>query len=85
MRRRCARANRAIKTASLIIGWGRIGKALTELLVGMNAAVTVASRSERGRNGAIERGAQMADTAELENALSGKQIVVFNAAGAGFG
>ena len=41
----------------------------------MNAAVTVASRSERGRNGAIERGAQAADTAELESALSGKQIV----------
>lgn len=67
---------RAIKDCEcLIIGWGRIGKALTELLVGMNAAVTVASRSERGRNGAIERGAQTADTAELESALSGKQIV----------
>lgn len=59
----------------LIVGWGRIGKALTELLVGMNASVTVASRSAQGRNGAIERGARAADTAELEEALPGKQIV----------
>ena len=59
----------------LIVGWGRIGKALTELLVGMNAPVTVASRSTQGRNGAIERGARAADTAELEEALPGKQIV----------
>lgn len=59
----------------LIVGWGRIGRALTELLVGMNARVTVASRSLKGRNGAIERGAESVFTYELASALAGKQIV----------
>ena len=45
-------------TRCLVIGWGRIGRALTELLVALGARVTVASRSEAGRNRAVERGAE---------------------------
>lgn len=59
----------------LVIGWGRIGKALTELLVGMSARVTVASRSEKGRNSAAERGAESISTYRLAENLRGKQII----------
>lgn len=59
----------------LVIGWGRIGKALTELLVGMNSRVTVASRSEKGRSGAAERGAESISTYRLAENLRGKQII----------
>lgn len=59
----------------LVIGWGRIGKALTAMLVGMNAHVTVASRSEKGRNGASERGAESISTYRLAENLRGKQII----------
>lgn len=59
----------------LVIGWGRIGRALTELLIGMNVRVTVASRLPKGRNGAIERGAESVSTYELADALPGKRIV----------
>lgn len=59
----------------LVIGWGRIGKALTAMLSGMNAHVTVASRSERGRNGAAERGAESISTYRLAENLRGKQII----------
>ena len=33
----------------LVIGWGRIGRALTEMLVALGARATVASRAERSR------------------------------------
>lgn len=59
----------------LVIGWGRIGKALTEILVGMNARVTVASRTEKGRNGAAGRGAECISTYRLAENLGGKQII----------
>jgi len=57
----------------LMVGWGRIGRALTELLVGMGASVAVASRSAAGRNRAIERGAQGLDTDHLR--LNGFDVV----------
>lgn len=70
------RANRAVKDCRcLVIGWGRIGRALTELLIGLGAEVTVASRSEKGRNGAIERGAQSISTYNMKEALRGKDVV----------
>ena len=70
------RANRALKDCRcLVIGWGRIGRALTELLIGLGAEVTVASRSEKGRNGAIERGAQSISTYNMKEALWGKNVV----------
>lgn len=59
----------------LVIGWGRIGKVLTAMLVGMNARVTVASRSEKGRNGAAVRGAECVSTYRLAENLRGKQII----------
>ncbi len=59
----------------LVIGFGRIGRALTEMLVGLNARVTVASRSARGRSSAIERGAESVPTRDVAAALPGKQIV----------
>lgn len=59
----------------LVVGWGRIGRALTEMLVGLNARVTVASRSPKGRSNAIERGAESVSTYDLAAAMPGKQIV----------
>lgn len=63
----------------LVIGWGRIGRALTENLVGLGARVTVASRSEAGRNRAAERGADAVSTGDIGMALPGADIV-FNTA-----
>lgn len=68
---RCARC--------LVIGWGRIGRALAELLVGMGTRVTVASRSEQGRNRAVERGAEAVATAHVADALPGHALI-FNTA-----
>lgn len=59
----------------LVIGWGRIGKALTDMLVALNARVTVASRSENGRNSAAARGAECISTYRLSENLRGKQII----------
>lgn len=63
----------------MVIGWGRIGRALTELLVGVGARVTVASRSASSRNRAVERGAESAETNRLSEALPGHGLV-FNTA-----
>ena len=63
----------------LVIGWGRIGRALAELLVGVGAKVTAASRSEAGRNRAVERGAEAVPTGEVAEALPGHRII-FNTA-----
>ncbi len=50
-----ARMNRALRGAKcLVIGYGRIGKALTRLLWSMGAAVTVAARREESRQEAGE-------------------------------
>ena len=59
----------------LVIGWGRIGRALTEMLVALGARATVASRTERSRRQAQERGAQAVETAALSGALSGKRLI----------
>ena len=61
--------------ACLVVGWGRIGRALTERLVALGARVTVASRSQRGMRLAYARGAQAVETAAIERALPGKQVV----------
>ena len=61
--------------ACMVIGWGRIGRALTEMLVGLSARVTVASRAERSRRQAQERGARAVETAALSGALSGKRLI----------
>ena len=59
----------------LVIGWGRIARALTEALVGLGAHVTVASRSAIHRNQAIVRGAQTVSTGMLEAALPDARLV----------
>lgn len=75
----CAAMNAGVSVLKdcrcLVIGWGRIGKALTEILVGLNARVAVASRSEKGRNGAVERGAEGVSTYQLAEAVRGRQII----------
>ena len=63
----------------LVIGWGRVGRALTEMLVALGTRVTVASRTHSGRNRAVERGAEAADTACMAGALPGRKLV-FNTA-----
>lgn len=63
----------------VVIGWGRVGRALTELLVAMGARVTVASRSEAHRNRAIERGAEAAPLEAL-NAILPDAALVYNTA-----
>ena len=60
----------------LVIGWGRVGRALTEMLVALGTRVTVASRTHSGRNRAVERGAEAADTACMAH---GRKLV-FNTA-----
>ncbi len=63
----------------LVIGWGRIGRALTELLTGLGAKVTVASRLESSRRRAAERGAETVPTHSVTEALPGCQLI-FNTA-----
>lgn len=63
----------------MVIGWGRVGRALTELLVGMGTRVTVVSRSAAKRNRAVERGAESAPTERLRECLPGHGAI-FNTA-----
>ena len=65
----------------MVIGWGRIGRALTELLVALGARTTVASRSAAGRNRAVERGAEAAFTGRIEEALAGHRLILNTASG----
>lgn len=60
----------------LVVGWGRIGRALTEILVALNARVTVASRWPEHRSRAAERGAETVDTASVGAALPGRKLIV---------
>ena len=59
----------------LVIGWGRIGSGLTELLVGLGAKVTVCSRSEAYRHRAIQRGADAVAPEALPEALPACDLV----------
>ncbi len=63
----------------MVVGWGRIGRSLTELLVALNARVTVASRTPANRLRAAERGAEAADTSRIGEALPGHGLI-FNTA-----
>lgn len=58
-----------------VIGYGRIGGALTELLVAMGARVAVATRSEAHRRRAIERGAEAASPEELPKLLPDRRLI----------
>jgi len=71
--RRCGCSMRHVSSA--VIGYGRIGRALTEILKNLGARVTVVSRTEAKRRQAVESGAQAADMIEMENVLPGKQLI----------
>lgn len=69
-------SERIIKGARcLIIGWGRIGKALTEILVGMGAYVTVASRKIENMNKAVERGAEAVYLQDIARILPEQDVI----------
>lgn len=71
---RCLRSMRC-----MIVGWGRIGRALTEILVALGARVTVASRQASHRHRAIERGAEAVATDSM-NAILPAVELLFNTA-----
>ena len=58
-----------------VVGFGRIGRALTEMLVGLHANVTVFSRREQGRLSAMARGAQGASADRMLPLLSDFRII----------
>lgn len=64
---------------ALVIGWGRIGKCLAQLLKAMGAIVTVAARKETDRAMLFALGYDAVDTQELGNSLS-RYRVIFNTA-----
>ena len=59
----------------MVVGYGRIGRALTGILLNLDANVTVISSSERKRREVQECGAHAASMMELTEALPGKQII----------
>lgn len=59
----------------LVIGWGRIGSALAEILVALGARVTVASRSAAHCNRALERGAEAVRLEKLPAVLPETALV----------
>ena len=61
----------------LVVGWGRIGKCLAELLRNMGAIVTVAARKETDRAMLIALGYDTADTTDLGYGLL-RFRVIFN-------
>jgi len=73
-------ADRCLRGMSCaVIGWGRIGRALTEMLVALGARVTVVSRRESHRHRAIERGAEAVATDSVGEILPAAALV-FNTA-----
>ena len=64
------------ETRCLVIGWGRIGRALTEMLVALGVRVTVASRQEAHRRRAIERGAEVVALDAVAEALPSAELAI---------
>lgn len=58
-----------------VVGYGRIGQALTQILLNMGAQVTVVSGKEGKRDDARECGAQALPTELIASALPGRQLV----------
>ena len=58
-----------------VIGYGRIGRALTEILVGLKTQLTVFSRRESGRLQAMARGAKGADIKNLCELLPDFRVI----------
>jgi hypothetical protein len=59
----------------LVVGYGRIGRALTGILLNLGAKVTVISSSESKRMEVEESGAEAASMMELMDVLPRKQII----------
>ena len=66
---------------ALVIGWGRIGRALTEMLVALGVDTMVASRQESHCNQAVERGAEAANASAIADVLPGRKLIVNTAPG----
>lgn len=64
---------------TLIIGWGRIGKCLGQLLKAIGADVTIAARKETDRSMIRALGHHTADTAKLSDSLPHFRLI-FNTA-----
>ena len=58
-----------------VIGYGRIGRSLTEILLNLGARVTVISGRETKRQLAREAGAQTAALADITSALPGQDVI----------
>ena len=65
-----------IGSPSLVIGWGRIGKCLGQLLKAIGADVTVAARKETDRAMLRALGYRTADTAHLEDVLPKCRLIL---------
>lgn len=63
----------------MVVGFGRIGRALTEILVALGSQVTVATRSEANAKRSVERGAQGVLIRDVAEALPGHHVI-FNTA-----
>lgn len=63
------------KEKAAVIGYGRIGRALTEMLTGLKMDVTVFSRRESGRLQAMARGAKGASIESLCPLLSDFRLI----------
>ncbi len=59
----------------MVIGYGRIGRALTGILLGYGARVTVAARSSEARSLAERSGAQTVDMEEMLLRLPAQRVV----------
>lgn len=59
----------------MVIGYGRIGRALTEILLNLGARVTVASGKETKRLQAQESGAEVVDSGEMAIALPDQKLI----------
>lgn len=58
-----------------VVGYGRIGRALTEILLNMGARVTVISRTEAKRRQAQENGAHAMEMERIGDALEEKTFI----------
>ena len=69
-------SKRALRGATcLVVGWGRIGKEITNLLVGMGSKVTIASRRSSVCAEVWARGAEWMHVDEIKDALGSMRFV----------
>ena len=59
----------------MVVGYGRIGRALTEMLVGLRARVFVCSRREGGRLSAMARGASAVSPEGMKTELPDSRVI----------